>query len=133
MLSYIDDIASDLEYIISKSHKHINNDHQKLKLSQIRDLNEIHSFTKSIFKESMKNFENNSFTEFKVVLGKKEKIKKEIQNKINAQIELTRNVETSPKNTTLYFNILLKTKEINKVKFNIVEEFYNTYKQINEV
>tara|TARA_B100002051_G_C16425540_1_gene481553 strand:- start:349 stop:594 length:246 start_codon:yes stop_codon:yes gene_type:complete len=81
----------------------------------------------------MKNFENNSFTEFKVVLGKKEKIKKEIQNKINAQIELTRNVETSPKNTTLYFNILLKTKEINKVKFNIVEEFYNTYKQINEV
>ena len=71
MLSYIDDIASDLEYIISKSHKHINNDHQKLKLSQIRDLNEIHSFTKSIFKESMKNFENNSFTEFKVVLGKK--------------------------------------------------------------
>ena len=81
----------------------------------------------------MKNFENNSFTEFKVVLGKKEKIKKEIQNKINAQIELTRNVETSPKNTTLYFNILLKTKEINKVKFNIVEEFYNTYKQINGV
>ena len=133
LLSYIDDIASDLEYIISKSHKHINNDHQKLKLSQIRDLNEIHSFTKSIFKESMKNFENNSFTEFKVVLGKKEKIKKEIQNKINAQIELTRNVETSPKNTTLYFNILLKTKEINKVKFNIVEEFYNTYKQINGV
>ena len=46
LLSYIDDIASDLEYIISKSHKHINNDHQKLKLSQIRDLNEIHSFTK---------------------------------------------------------------------------------------
>ena len=133
LLSYIDDIANDLEYMISKSYKHINNDHQKLKLSQIRDLNEINSFTKSIFKESMKNFENNSFTEFKVVLGKKEKIKKEIQNKINAQIELTRNVETSPKNTTLYFNILLKTKEINKVKFNIVEEFYNTYKQINEV
>ena len=44
LLSYIEDLASDLDYIISKSYKHINNDHKKLKLSQIRDLNEIHEF-----------------------------------------------------------------------------------------
>ena len=38
LLSYIEDIAGDLDYIISKSYKHMDNDHEKLKLSQIRDL-----------------------------------------------------------------------------------------------
>ena len=39
-----------------------------------------------------------------------------VEEKINAQTELTRNIETSPKNTTLYFNILLKSKDIYKIK-----------------
>jgi len=133
LLSYIQDLASDLDYIITKSHKHINNDHQKLKLSQIRDLREIHEFTKSIFKNSMETFDNNSVIEIEKILATRGKIKDMIQKKINAQIELTRKVETSPRNTTLYFNILLKTKDISKIKVNIVEEFYNTYKQINGV
>ena len=133
LLSDIQDLASDLEYIITKSHKHINNDHQKLKLSQIRDLREIHEFTKSIFKDSMETFDNNSVIEIEKILATRDKIKEMIQKKINAQIELTRKVETSPRNTTLYFNILLKTKDISKIKINIVEEFYNTYKQINGV
>ncbi|MDB9822060.1 inorganic phosphate transporter, partial [Flavobacteriaceae bacterium] len=38
ILSLIQDITDDLEYIVKKSYKHVNNDHSKLKLSQIRDL-----------------------------------------------------------------------------------------------
>jgi len=133
LLSYIEDLASNLDYIISKSYKHIDNDHQKLKLSQIRDLNEIHDFTKSVFKNSMETFDNNSISDIELILNNKDKIKSKIQEKINAQIELTRNIETSPKNTTLYFNILLKSKDIHKIKINLIEEFYNSYKQINSL
>ena len=131
LLSYIEDLASDLDYIISKSYKHINNDHKKLKLSQIRDLNEIHEFTKSIFKDSMETFDNNSVAEIEILLNNRGKIKAQIQEKINSQIKLTRSTETSPKNTTLYFNILLKSKDIYKIKINLIEEFYNTYRKIN--
>ena len=81
----------------------------------------------------METFDNNSVIEIEKILATRDKIKEMIQKKINAQIELTRKVETSPRNTTLYFNILLKTKDISKIKINIVEEFYNTYKQINGV
>jgi hypothetical protein len=109
LLSYIEDLANDLDYIISKSYKHIDNDHQKLKLSQIRDLKEIHDFTKSIFKDSMETFDNNSISDIDLILKKRNEIKGKIQEKINSQIELTRKIETSPKNTTLYFNILLKS------------------------
>lgn len=131
LLSYLEDLTNDLDYIISKSYKHINNDHQKLKLSQIRDLTEIHDFTKSIFKDSMETFDNKSTSNIELILKNRDLIKRKIQEKINSQIELTRKIETSPKNATLYFNILLKSKDIYKIKVNIIDEFYNSYKQIN--
>lgn len=133
LLSYLEDLTNDLDYIISKSYKHIDNDHQKLKLSQIRDLKEIHDFTKSIFKDSMETFDNNSISDIELILNKRDLIKDKIQEKINAQIELTRNIETSPKNTTLYFNILLKSKDIYKIKISLIEEFYHSYKKINNL
>ena len=133
LLSYIEDIAGDLDYIISKSYKHMDNDHEKLKLSQIRDLQEIHDYTKSIFKDSMETFDNNSISDIDIILNRRNEIKEKIKEKINAQIELTRKVETSPKNTSLYFNILLKTKDIFKMKVNLIEEYYNSYKQINNL
>tara|TARA_B100000925_G_scaffold288693_1_gene270189 strand:- start:674 stop:2944 length:2271 start_codon:yes stop_codon:yes gene_type:complete len=131
LLSYLEDLTNDLDYIISKSYKHINNDHQKLKFSQIRDLTEIHDFTKSIFKDSMETFDNKSTSNIELILKNRDLIKRKIQEKINSQIELTRKIETSPKNATLYFNILLKSKDIYKIKVNIIDEFYNSYKQIN--
>jgi phosphate/sulfate permease len=133
LLSYLEDLTNDLDYIISKSYKHIDNDHQKLKLSQIRDLTEIHDFTKSIFKDSMETFDNNSISDIELILNKRDLIKDKIQEKINAQIELTRNIETSPKNTTLYFNILLKSKDIYKIKISLIEEFCHSYKKINNL
>ena len=133
LLSHIEDLVSDLGYIISKSYKHIDNDHLKLKLSQIRDLKEIHDFTKSIFKNSMETFDNNSILDIELILNRKDELKAKIQEKINSQIELTRNIETSPKNTTLYFNILLKSKDIYKIKISLIEEFYNSYKKINNL
>ena len=67
------------------------------------------------------------------LLKRIKEINEKIKEKINAQIELTRKVETSPKNTSLYFNILLKTKDIFKMKVNLIEEYYNSYKQINNL
>jgi hypothetical protein len=81
----------------------------------------------------METFDNNSISDIELILNKRDLIKGKIQEKINAQIELTRNIETSPKNTTLYFNILLKSKDIYKIKVSLIEEFYNSYKQINNL
>jgi len=96
-------------------------------------LKEIHDFTKSIFKNSMETFDNNSILDIELILNRKDELKAKIQEKINSQIELTRNIETSPKNTTLYFNILLKSKDIYKIKISLIEEFYNSYKKINNL
>ena len=45
--------------------------------------------------------------------------------------KILRSLEKSKcKNTTLYFNILLKSKDIYKIKISLIEEFYNSYKAI---
>jgi hypothetical protein len=52
-----------------------------------------------------------------------------IADRIDAQIDLTRKEASSPKNTTLYFNILLETKDLVKSIFNLVEEYSRSYKK----
>ena len=130
ILSLIQDITDDLEYIVKKSYKHVNNDHSKLKLSQVRDLQEIHELTESVFQDAMEAFENNSIAKLEIVLNNRLNIMSKLDEKINAQIERTRNEETSPKNTTLYFNILLKSKDLYLHKLNVMETFLDNIRKI---
>jgi len=58
-----------------------------------------------------------------ILLENRAAVLQKLDEKINTQIELTRNEETSPKNTTLYFNILLKSKDLYLHKLNIMETF----------
>ena len=130
MIGNIQDISDDLEYSVNKSFKHLKNGHNKLKLSQIRDLNEIlesYNTLLIIFNEALKSSSN-----FKLenMISKREEVLSLIDSKINDQIERTRIEETSPKNTTLYFNLLLKTKEIFISKFELMKIYSDSLMKI---
>ena len=130
ILSLIQDITDDLEYIVKKSYKHVNNDHSKLKLSQVRDLQSVYELTEAVFHEAMEAYKNNSEAKINLVLENRGDILKQLDEKINNQIELTRNEETSPKNTTLYFNILLKSKDLYLHKLSIMQTFLDNIRKI---
>ena len=130
ILSLIQDITDDLEYIVKKSYKHVNNDHSKLKLSQVRDLRSVYELTEAVFHEAMDTYNNNSEAKINLVLENREDILKQLDEKINNQIALTRNEETSPKNTTLYFNILLKSKDLYLHKLSIMQTFLDNIRKI---
>ena len=130
ILSLIQDITDDLEYIVKKSYKHVNNDHSKLKLSQVRDLHSVYELTEAVFHEAMEAYNNNSEAKINLVLENRKDILKQLDEKINNQIALTRNEETSPKNTTLYFNILLKSKDLYLHKLSIMETFLDNIRKI---
>ena len=51
------------------------------------------------------------------------------KNKIEKQIARTRTEESSPKNTTLYFSLLLETKDLVTALMNLMEEYYTSYKK----
>ena len=125
LLGLLQDLADDLSYAVKKSYKHVNNDHRKLKYTQIKDLLEIHEITKSDFTLAMETFSNNSSVEIEKLLINKDFILEKLDKKIQSQVELTRDSETSPKNTTLYFNLLLKKKDIYKHKIEIIRLFFD--------
>ena len=130
LLGIMSDLIEDLVYISGVSHQHINNNHSPLKVKQIEDLNEIFLSLSSVFKEGIEAF-NLKFSEkeFNDVLIQKRQNFDLLNQKIDDQILRTER-ETSPKNTALYFNILIRTKDLIVHKFNLVEEFYRVSKKV---
>jgi len=129
ILAYLTDIAQSLEFISKKSYKHVNNQHQKLKFNQFKDLKEIEDRLDILYKEIIDIFNSRKFERISFVIAQKKELLGLISVKIDTQIERTRSEESSPKNTTLYFNILLETKDLVNSIINLMEEYYSSYKK----
>lgn len=124
ILGYLQDMTQSLEYISKVSHKHVHNNHKKLKFSQIKELKEVDERFERLFNNTRNAFESHSFEEIGIILGRKREIISLVTDKIQKQVERTRAEESSPKNTTLYFGILLETKDLLTATMNLLEEYY---------
>jgi len=128
LLGYLQDITQSIEYISKVSHKHINNNHSKLTLNQIRDLLAIQEVMSGLFETISSTFKNKSFKEIEDILKDKSKSIGLIEDKIETQISRTRSSEEkSPKNTALYFSILQESKDLMKEIMNLIEDYYVSY------
>ena len=127
MLDSLQDIAQSLEYIAKISHKHVNNNHRRLTYTQIKELTEIDGAVQSLLEKSKSAFENQSFIEVEDVLNSKDELLTMVSDKIAEQISRTRSEESSPKNTTLYFNFLTETKDLISSTIGLLEMYYKEY------
>jgi len=129
ILAYLTDMTQSLDFISKKSFKHVNNNHRKLKFNQIKDLQEIDDFLEGLLVEIEEVFNSRKFERISYVLSKKQELITIISEKITTQIDRTRTEEESPKNTSLYFNILLETKDLVSSIMNLMDEYYTSYKK----
>lgn len=129
ILGYLTDVVQSLEFISKASYKHVNNNHKALRFNQIKDLQEIDQQLEELFNEIEDIFQKKEFPRIGNVLDKKEEIFASLSNKIEKQIARTRTEESSPKNTTLYFSLLLETKDLVTALMNLMEEYYTSYKK----
>ena len=127
LLGHLQDVTQSLEYINKASYKHVNNNHSKLKLSQIRELIEVNSSVSELFMEVNELYKNKSFNKIKSVIKKKDGINKLVQDKILAQVARTRSEEKSPKNTTLYFGVLQETKDLLNAVMNLLSDYNESH------
>ena len=123
MLTYLQDISESLEYISKITYKHINNNHKNLTYNQIRELKEVETKCSALFDEIKFIFSKGDFSELNSIIGKKEEFNIFLKEKIDTQISRTKKEESSPKNTTLYFSILIETKEMVENTINLLELF----------
>jgi len=127
ILGYLQDMTQSLEYISKVSHKHINNNHKKLKFSQIKELKEIDDKLEVLFEDTKVAFNSESFEQIGAILDERTEVYNLVKDKIKKQVARTRTEESSPKNTTLYFSILLETKDLIKATMSLLEEYHNSF------
>ncbi|WP_067144952.1 inorganic phosphate transporter [Pseudotamlana agarivorans] len=123
ILGYLQDMTQSLEYISKAVHKHVNNNHKKLKFNQIKELKEVDVILEQLFNDTKEAFETQSFSKISHILTSKEPLFKLLTEKIHKQVERTRTEESSPKNTTLYFSLLLETKDLLSATMSLLEEY----------
>lgn len=127
ILGLLQDMTQSLEYINKISYKHINNNHKKLKFSQIKELKEIDDKLEVLFEDIKNAFKNEQFHEIANIINEKDDVYALVKSKIHKQVERTRSEESSPKNTTLYFSVLLETKDLIKSTMTLMQEYHDSY------
>ena len=123
VLAYLQDISESLQYISKITYKHINNNHTNLTFNQIRELQEIDSELNNLYDEIQFIFSKNNFKELNKVIDKKQELYSSLKQKIDIQISRTKKDESSPKNTTLYFSILIESKDLVEKTMNLLEMY----------
>jgi len=127
VLGHLQDIAQSLEYIGKVSYKHVNNNHKKLKYNQIKELKEIDLKLDEILNNTKKAFDEHSFEQIGSVLEGKQQLFDLVSQRIEKQVARTRTEESSPKNTTLYFSLLLETKDFMTATMNLLQDYYEAH------
>ncbi|MBS9767508.1 MAG: inorganic phosphate transporter [Flavobacteriaceae bacterium] len=123
ILSHLEDISQSIDYIISSSYKHVNNNHKPLKKAQIHDLESINKSLDKLFSSIQDDFANKSFEELNTVITSKKNLLEGISESIDKQVGRIRTEETSPKNATLYLGILLETRDLVTSQMNLLQLF----------
>jgi phosphate/sulfate permease len=135
VLGYLQDVAQSISYISRASFKHVNNNHKNLKKPQIKDLKEIDVELSTLLTKEAAVFESRNFDDLNNLLKEKNQLLKSVSLSIENQVARIRTDETSPKNTTLYFSILLETKDLISALISLLqtyEEFYLSTKQMKK-
>jgi len=134
VLGYLQDVAQSISYISRASFKHVNNNHKNLKKGQLEDLKGIDNQLTELLGQVSTIFELRAFDDLEDILIEKQALLKDVSNSIEKQVTRIRQEESSPKNTTLYFSILLETQDLITALMSLLqtyEEFHITTRELN--
>jgi len=130
ILGLLQDIVQSLSFITQNSYSHVNNNHKQLKFNQIRDLKSVDTELQLLFENIQNIFEEKSFNKIDEVLTQKNNLLDNLSGLIQKQITRIRTVETSPKNSKLYFGLILETNDLIKSTMSLLELFKEFNKHV---
>jgi len=130
-LGYLQDIAQAIGFISRASYKHVNNNHKNLKKGQLKQLLKINTELEALLTILCDIFESRNFDDLETLILKKSELLEDIGTSIQEQVTRIRKEESSPKNTTLFFSVLLETQDLVTAFMNLLQlyqEFHLTNK-----
>ncbi|RRJ92131.1 inorganic phosphate transporter [Flavobacterium macacae] len=123
ILGYLQDMVQSIDFITANSYSHVNNNHKQLKFNQIRDLKTIDVQLQNLLQLLEDSFKTEDFNKIDLILDDKQVVLDTVSELISKQIRRIRTTETSPKNTKLYFSLLIETNDLVKSIMNLLELF----------
>ena len=123
ILGYLQDMVQSIDFITSNSYSHVNNNHKKLKFNQIKGLKIIDKQLQMLLLQLEDSFKDEDFYKIDLILKDKQVLLDTVSDLITKQIKRIRTTETSPKNSKLYFTLLLETNDLVKSIMNLLELF----------
>ncbi|MDN3641238.1 inorganic phosphate transporter [Lutimonas halocynthiae] len=135
IIGSLQDVTQSSSLIAKVSHKHVNNHHKKLKKKQTEELLDINEKLVALFARISEVFDSRTFDRIVPdIIDSKKALLEEVKESIQKQVERTRESDsTSPKNTTLYFIILLETKDLIEACMHILNLYYDEHDGRNHV
>lgn len=134
IIGSLQDVAQSSSLIAKVSHKHVNNHHKQLKKNQTDELLDINDKLLLLFDQIREVFNSRDFDRIvPEIIESKQALLDEVKASIQKQVERTRQSDsTSPKNTTLYFIILLETKDLILACMSILNLYYEEHKKLKD-
>ena len=121
ILDHLQDMVQSIGYITRNSYNHVNNNHKNLKFNQIRDLKKVDNKIQVLFDEIADIFDRQDFRKIEKILAEKQELMDDVTGLIEKQISRIRTSESSPKNSELYFGLLLETKDLVTSTMSLLE------------
>lgn len=132
ILDHLQDMVQSIGFITRNSYNHVHNNHKNLKFNQIRDLKGIDNKMQVLFNDIKNIFDTHSFGRIDEVIFKKQQLLENVSELIQKQIHRIRTTETSPKNSKLYFGLLLETKDLISSTMSLLQLFQEFHKEAKQ-
>ncbi|WP_435579710.1 inorganic phosphate transporter [Gilvibacter sp.] len=123
----LEDFVQSIGFIAKTSHKHVKNNHQGLTFNQIRDLKQIEERLLDMFAKVKANFDAMNLDELPNLIAEKQEFDTYISSDIEKQIQRTKQPDSSARNTTLYFSLLLECKDLVETTATVLEQYYKEW------
>jgi len=124
ILEHLQNISRSLDFISAKGLDHVQNNHKSLRFNQIKELKELENQLKSLFEDVSNIFDKKAFSRISVIFEEQVDLLESVSQKIDRQVARTRKEDANPKNSMLFFSMLLETKELMKTVLDLIALYY---------
>jgi len=124
ILDDLQQMVRSINRISEKAFAHVNDHHKSLRFNQIKELRELDVQIQSLFAVIKATFDKKYFENISAIYEEKKDLIASFSIKIDRQVARTRTDESSPKNTALYFSLLLETKELIDSVLHLITLYY---------
>lgn len=129
-LGALQDVNEDLYYLTKLTHLHVYNSHQRLSPKHTENLIDLEASLQKLLQEAKEAFAaGTDDSEYQDVFALRDNIYSLLESKIDWQIQQTASHENSPRNASLYFNVLLKTRDLVRNQFELIDTFYSSFEE----